>query len=238
MLPDFSFEKSAWKRGFQLVIGVDEVGRGAFAGPLVAGACALKIANDYSFLPSIEQLGINDSKQLSSKKREQLDPAIKSHFFWAIGETDVAYINRFGIQKATEKAFRQAVVKLLYQVLASNTPGNSPAMMKLSDIEHIKPYVFLDAFKVKYIPIVGLTHQQNIIKGDQKSITIAAASVVAKIYRDAMMTDLSKEFIQYKWHENKGYGSEFHREKIKELGLTKYHRVMFCKSSLSNSLKN
>lgn len=231
-IPDFSFEKLAWKRGFQLVIGVDEVGRGAFAGPLVAGACALKIMNHALEIRNIEQLGINDSKQLSSKKRELLDPLIKSYFFWAIGETNVEYINRFGIQKATEKAFRQAVVKLLYQVLAARTSGNSPSMMKLSDIQKIKPYVFLDAFKVKYVPIVGLKHQQAVVKGDEKCLTIAAASIIAKVYRDELMRSLSKEFAQYKWQENKGYGSSFHREKIKEIGLTKQHRVQFCKHFL------
>lgn len=243
-IPDFSFEKLIWERGFLLVIGVDEVGRGAFAGPVVAGACAIKIMNHESRIKNnekedieklfltIEQLGINDSKKVSEKKRLQLDPLIKKYFHFSTAETSVEYINRFGIKKATERAFRQVVIKVLYNAVSFLQPDVKKSAVSVSDIENAKPYLLLDAFKVKYVPIIGLTHQQNIIKGDQKSITIAAASIVAKVYRDTLMDQLSPQFPLYTWHRNKGYGTDGHRKVIKEKGLTIHHRVQFCQSSL------
>ncbi|PIR08683.1 hypothetical protein COV53_01755, partial [Candidatus Gottesmanbacteria bacterium CG11_big_fil_rev_8_21_14_0_20_37_11] len=233
MLPDLSFEKKLWDRGYSLIIGVDEVGRGSLAGPVVAGACALRIENHESrimdrdfdnknekdnnihdscfMIPdSILKLGINDSKKLSKKRREEIDPEIKKYFYWAVGEADVGVINRFGIKPATEKAMRQAIIKLLYQVLDTEDKITSKTALSRTAIENMRPFLLLDAFQVKYIPIIGLACQQAIVKGDEKSITIAAASVVAKVYRDNLMRNLSVENPDYGWAKNKGYGTKDH----------------------------
>jgi len=200
--PDFRFEKGYWKKGYGVVIGVDEVGRGALAGPVVAGAVALKRGD------SLLGIGIDDSKRLAAKKREGLAKIIRKDAAVGIGEVGVAYINRHGIVKATQKAMRKSIANL-----------------KLH--KNPKIFVLVDAFHVKYIPGVGLENQKAIIKGDQKSISIAAASIIAKVYRDKLMVRLGKKYPKYKWRENKGYGTEKHLAAIKKHGPTKLHRLAF-----------
>jgi ribonuclease HII len=239
--PDFSIEQNIWKRGFEIIIGVDEVGRGAFAGPVVAGACALKIKNYESriknqgekitnSLDSILKLGINDSKKLTPKRREKLAPEIKKYFYWAVGEGSVAAINGYGIKKATEIAMRQAIIRLFFQV-ASHISSPVKKLLTQEVILRMKPYLILDAFHIKYVPIVGLRCQQAIIGGDGKSVSIAASSIVAKVYRDNLMRNLCKDSLKrYRWDENKGYGTADHREAIKSFGITKFHRKQFVAS--------
>jgi ribonuclease HII len=244
--PDFSHEKDLWQKGYRFVIGVDEVGRGAFAGPVVAAAAAVSsikkadIPNTkYVILDTIFSLGINDSKKLSAKKRESLEKEIKKYFYYGIGEVSVGFINSYGLTKATEKAMRQAVVRLMYQIRngisnAINSPrGCANALSRGGGsitkdfIEKIKPYLLLDTFHVKYVPVVGLSHQKAVPSGDQKSISIAAASILAKVYRDNFMVKLSSQHPKYHWEKNKGYGSREHRETIAQFGITKHHRKKF-----------
>jgi ribonuclease HII len=188
--PDFSFEKKYWRIGYYPVIGVDEVGRGAFAGPLIAAAAAMKIFN-FQFLifnerekiiNEILKLGINDSKKLSPKKRKKLEKIVKKYFYTGIGESSVSEINRLGIVKATEKAMRRAL-RLVALAQGKQLKG--------------KRFVLIDAFHVKYIPGVGLRNQKAIVHGDSKSISIAAASIIAKVYRDSLMRRLSKKYDHY-----------------------------------------
>lgn len=199
-----------------MVIGVDEVGRGAFAGPVVAAAASLKLPKKLKLLTSISCLGIDDSKKLSPLKREKLVKEIKKYFYWGIGEGSVVEINRLGIVKATEKAMRRAVKQLLY----------------LKKLKLLKTFVLVDAFYVKYIPGVGLKNQKAIIHGDQKSISIAAASILAKVYRDILMQKLALRYGKYHWEKNKGYGTKEHREVIRRYGATKLHRRKFVESWL------
>lgn len=225
--PDFSIEQNIWKRGFEIVIGVDEVGRGAFAGPVVAGAAAIKAGQA---LENIMKLGINDSKKLTPERREKLAPEIKKYFYCAVGEGSVAAINGYGIKKATEIAMRQAVIRLFFQV-ASHISSPVKKLLASEVILRMKPYLILDAFHIKYVPVVGLKCQQAIIGGDGKSVSIAASSIIAKVYRDNLMRNLCKDSLEkYRWDENKGYGTVDHREAIKSFGITKFHRKQFVAS--------
>lgn len=212
--PHLKYERELWAKGYTLIIGVDEVGRGSFAGPLVAGAVALEIKSDISW----EKVGINDSKKLSSKKREELDKIIRKNAWgYGIGEVGVAYINKFGIAKATGKAMRQAVAQV------RRAAGNN-----------LRTFVLVDAFHVKYIPGVGLKNQKGIIRGDQKSMSIASASIIAKAHRDKLMGKLGKKYPKYHWVVNKGYGTKEHREAIRKFGLSKLHRKLFVREILNS----
>jgi len=200
-LPDFFFESKAHKKGYSVVAGVDEVGRGSFAGPVVAGAVVFKD----EVLPRIV---INDSKKLSPKKRELSSFWIKRNALaYGIGKASVGEINKFGIKKATETAFRRAIKNCNKRI----------------------DYLLIDAFYIPYVRGLRRKNQMPIIKGDAKSLSIAAASIVAKVYRDKLMTNLSKKpkYRKYHWDINKGYGTKIHREAIKKYGLTKLHREKF-----------
>lgn len=213
--PNFKLERLALKKGYELVIGVDEVGRGALAGPVVAGAVAISnlplgLTRGKQF-SNWETLGIDDSKKLTVKKREELAKIIKRNAFWGIGEVGVVTINKIGIVKATEKAMRIAVAK----------------------INQRKAFVLIDAFHVKYIPGVGLSNQKAIVRGDQKALSIAAASIIAKVHRDKILYRLYKNYKHYKcykWNKNKGYGTADHIKAVKKHGVTRHHRLAFVKN--------
>ncbi|HSX40689.1 MAG TPA: ribonuclease HII [Candidatus Saccharimonadales bacterium] len=204
MKPDFSFEKNLWDSGY-LVIGADEVGRGAFAGPVVTAA----VVFPKNFVIKDKRLSeINDSKLLSAQKREMLAKLIKEHaLFYEIVSVNVGIINRVGIGKATHMAFRKAVK----DICKNNTSC----------------YLLIDGFYVKYVKTLGLKKQKAIIKGDRKSISIAAASIIAKVYRDDLMRKLHKKHPQYQFGENKGYGTKEHRNALKTYGLCPLHRTSF-----------
>jgi ribonuclease HII len=229
MSPDFGLERELWQQDF-LVLGVDEVGRGALAGPVVAAAVAiLPFSLFCSNLPTIvgrfepdwEGLGIDDSKKLAPKKREELAKLIKRFALtWGVGKTGAGVIDRRGIVWATQRAMRLAV-KTAQQRLLRELGGKS---------YQIRSFLLIDAFHVKYVPGVGLKNQKAVIHGDQRSLSIAAASIVAKVYRDRLMEKLSEKCLRwslYGWEKNKGYGTAFHREMIKKHGLSRYHRRSF-----------
>lgn len=206
-MPDFSSEKKLWRKGFKVVAGVDEVGRGSFAGPVVTGAVVFRPDSRVREYLS-EQIRIDDSKRLTPKQREKACAWIKENALsWGVGEASVSQINRLGIVKATQIAFRKAIPK--------------------SRID----FLLIDAFYVPYVKGLRRKNQLAIIHGDAKSVSIAAASIVAKVYRDKLMTDLSKrtEYRKYRWSENKGYGTLAHRNAIKKHGLTRLHRKDFVR---------
>lgn len=199
-LPDFSFEKKYWKNGFT-VGGADEVGKGAFAGPVVTSVVIF--SSKETNLPLI-----NDSKKLTAKQREQASVWIKENALaWGIGEGSVAEINRLGINGATNRAFRRAV---------------AACPLKLD-------YLLIDAFYIPYISGIKKANQHPIVKGDSLSISIAAASILAKVYRDSLMVTLSNnpKNKYYLWHKNKGYGTKDHRGAIEKHGITRLHRVKY-----------
>lgn len=213
-LPDFSFEKKLWGKGYQIVAGIDEVGRGALAGPVVTGCVIFKLNShldknyDPENLKKLSKIEINDSKKLSSKQREKADIWIKTNSVkFGVGKASVAEINRYGIVKATNIAFRRAIKSTGVKI----------------------DYLLIDAFYVPFIKGIKRKNQRPIVKGDEASLTIAAASIIAKVYRDDLMTKLSliPKYKNYFWNKNKGYGTLEHRNAIKSFGKTRLHRVSF-----------
>lgn len=195
--PTFNFEKKLWNEGKQFIAGLDEVGRGAFAGPVVAAAVILP----QKLFPHCEE--INDSKLLTAKKREELAEVIKQYAVsYAIAQIEVEVINLQGIGKATALAFMNAAKNL-----------------------HKRPDHFLiDAFFINGFP---QSMQTPIVKGDQKSFSIAAASIIAKVFRDNLMAKLGTQFSSYQFAKHKGYGTLEHRNAIKKFGLCPLHRTSF-----------
>lgn len=175
--------------------GLDEVGRGCLAGPVVAAAVILP--NDFTH--SI----LNDSKQLSHRQRERLKVDIEREALaWAVAEVSHTDIDRINILKASFLAMHRAV-----------------------DALTIKPeHLLVDGNRFVPYPLVPHT---CIIKGDAHYLSIAAASVLAKLYRDDLMTELGREFPAYGWAQNVGYPTPVHRAAIRQFGPTKYHRMSF-----------
>lgn len=192
----FDFEEKFWAEGANLVCGVDEVGRGCFAGPVVAGAVIFP-SN------SLPIKGVADSKLLKPAQRKELAQIIKnSCVCFGIGEVSVEIINQVGIGKATQIAFVQAVKAL----------------------NCLPEKILIDAF---YIENLDKTNQLPIQGGDRLSTTIAAASIIAKVYRDELMEELDKKFPGYGFGVHKGYGTKFHRDALKKHGLSPIHRTSF-----------
>ncbi|MDR1536748.1 MAG: ribonuclease HII [Clostridiales bacterium] len=189
------FEADLQSRGYALIAGIDEVGRGPLAGPVMAAAVILPAG---ARIP-----GINDSKKLSAKKREMLAKAIKEHAVaWAIGAMNEKAVDEMNILQATRKAMEEAVEGL------SQKPDA----------------LLIDALSLPKIPI----KQLSIVKGDSLSVSIAAASILAKVERDALMTAYHELYPEYGFDSNKGYGTAKHLEAIGKYGLCPIHRVTFA----------
>lgn len=208
--PTFNEEKIYLKKGYQYVVGTDEVGKGSFAGPVVVGAVVFNRETDFSILEQNAFSEVNDSKLLSSQKREKLIKIIKkeSHLC-LIEKISVRIINEVGIGKATEKAFRKVLMKIGKKLKKENF------------------FVLVDGFHVRHIKGIGLKNQKAIVKGDRKCFSIAAASIIAKVYRDRLMDNLGKKYPQYLFSKNKGYGTKEHQQAIKKHGLSEVHRKSF-----------
>lgn len=203
--PSFDEEITLWKKGFTHVIGIDEVGRGAFAGPIVAAAVVYPPNLNFELLKDI-----NDSKLLKHRQREVLCLKIQQHaLFWNIAEVNVQFINKHGIGKANNAVFRK-VVRSISKLLTLNSEF----------------FILIDGFHGKYLPR-GLSRQKAIVKGDQKSLTIASASILAKVHRDKIMREYSHKFSNYDFGVNKGYGTKFHQKAIYRHGLSPIHRTSF-----------
>ena len=185
--------------GYGAVCGIDEVGRGPLAGPVVAGAVILPT--------DCEILYLNDSKKLSEKKRELLyDEIMEKAVATGIGVISPARIDEINILQATYEAMRMAISNL-----------------------KVQPFVLLN--DAVTIPLVEIP-QVPIIKGDAKSVSIAAASIIAKVTRDHMMVEYEEIYPGYSFASNKGYGSAQHIAALKELGPTPIHRRTFIKNIL------
>lgn len=176
------------------ICGVDEVGRGPFAGPVMAGAVILP--------KDCEILYLNDSKKLSPKRREALyDEILEKALAWSVARVEPERIDEINILQATFEAMREAVSKL-----------------------EIRPDIILvDAV---HIPDIDIP-QESIVKGDAKSLSIAAASVVAKVTRDRIMEEYAQDYPGYGFERNMGYGTEEHRNALKSMGATPIHRRTF-----------
>ena len=188
-------EQEKLRAGFRFVVGIDEVGRGPLAGPVVAAAVGFPAG---AAIPRV-----NDSKKLTEEQREMLDAAIRSvaGVKIAIAEISVDEIDQLNILRATHKAMKAA---------AEQIPE-------------------ADCLLVDGLPVPGLPAESfNVIKGDAKSASIAAASIIAKVDRDRLMTEMDKLYPGYGLAENKGYGTAAHLKALKDLGVTPIHRRSFA----------
>ena len=192
------YERKFLSQGYQNIVGVDEVGRGPLAGPVVCAAVIMPFEDD----KIIE--GIDDSKKLSEKKREELAEKIKqTALAYVIIETDEKVIDEINILEATKLGMKRAVESLSLAPEMVLTDGN----MTL-DIAY---------------------PQHSIVKGDSLSYSIGAASIIAKVHRDHLMDEYAKTYPAYDFEKNKGYGTAAHINAIKEYGLCPIHRRTFTK---------
>lgn len=196
-MPDFTLENEARAKGFKLVCGVDEAGRGPLAGPVCAAAVVF--ADD----AIIE--GINDSKKLSEKKREALYDVIKEKALaFGIAFASVEEIEEFNILNATYLAMNRAIEQLGDKVDFALIDGNR-------------------------IPKDVRVECETVIKGDAKSMSIAAASILAKVTRDRLLLEYDEKYPEYGFKKHKGYGTAEHMEAIRTYGISEVHRPSFLK---------
>jgi ribonuclease HII len=190
-----SLERKKWAEGFSFIAGVDEVGRGPLAGPVVAAAVVFP--KDADIPP------VNDSKQLSEKRRTELRDAIQDvpGVQYAIVEVSVEEIDRINI-------------------LAASMEAMSRALKKLDRVD----YVLVDGNRIPSIEIPA----EYVIKGDGRSASIAAASILAKVYRDELMDKYAEQFPGYGFEEHKGYGTAKHLEALRQHGVCEIHRRTFA----------
>jgi ribonuclease HII len=192
--PDYSLESAALARGFTRVAGVDEVGRGPLAGPVMAAAVVLDPAD----VPE----GLDDSKKLTAKRREALFEVIMERAAVGIGHASVAEIDEHNILRAAHIAMLRAVAVL----------------------DPLPDHLLIDG---NLLPRGNTVSAEAVIQGDGRSLSIAAASIVAKVTRDRVMVDLAQQHPGYGWESNAGYPSKSHISALQDLGVTPHHRRSF-----------
>ena len=190
----YGFEREAWRQGVQRIAGVDEVGRGPLAGPVVAAAVVLD--------PGRRIPGLRDSKLLTESQRERLAEEIWAHALAVgLGEADAATIDKINILEATRLAMRRA----------------------LSGLENPPELVLIDAVRLPALD----SPQRAIVKGDRRCASIAAASIVAKVHRDRLMTEWDRHYPRYGFAEHKGYATAGHQAALRRYGPCPLHRRSF-----------
>jgi ribonuclease HII len=199
--PNLKEEKRLWKKGFKVVVGLDEAGRGPLAGPVVAAAVSI-IPNSKFQIPKLK-----DSKKLTLKKREEFFKIITKtpNIKWGIGKVSEKVIDKINIFEATKLAMKRAIKSLERK------------------LKRKANFLILDGnFKIDLkIP------QKSIIKGDEKVLSCAMASIIAKVTRDRIMEKYAKKFPEYGFEKHKGYGTKFHLKMLKKYGPCKIHRRSF-----------
>lgn len=195
---DYAVERSLLNQNYRYICGVDEVGRGALFGPVVAGAVILAPDKEYDYA----NRGIKDSKKLTPNKRRELAEYIyMTALAYSIGWCWNDEIDEANIVEATKGAMKMAVKSL-----------------------QISPdYVLIDGMKANFLNIEG----QGIIKGDNISLSIAAASIIAKVFRDETITAFARFFPGYRFSQNKGYPTRYHIDTVTSKGFTQFHRKSF-----------
>jgi ribonuclease HII len=207
----FELEKKLLEEGYDFVIGIDEVGRGPLAGPVVA--CAVSHKHNSELISgnlSEEYLSIKDSKLLSEKKREELYAFICENFHFGLGICDHLTIDRINILEATYLAMKKAIASLNSQF----------------DVPRDKRKIILVDGNKK-IPNLSVD-QWAIVNGDRIVKSISAASIIAKVTRDRMMHEADKRYPAYGFAKHKGYGTKIHMEQLRRNGLCEIHRKSFC----------
>ncbi len=200
IIPDFSREEKLIKKGYKYIAGVDEAGRGPLAGPVVAAAV---VFSNGKAINELIRKGVRDSKMLSSKKREYFyELIIEQSCDWAAYDVSEEIIDKINILQATKLAMRKALEKL----------KNTPDFLLIDGINTI------DDFPASQIAIP---------KADQFVFSVSAASIIAKVTRDRILSDFDKIYPGYGFAKHKGYGTKFHMEMIRKLGPCKIHRKSF-----------
>ncbi len=205
-LPSKQIEKRIFKSGYDLIIGVDEVGVGSLAGPAVV--CAVAITNNFYNKNHHKLRGLRDSKLLQAKHREKFAEQLKKEndFTFVITSSSNKEIDKLNIYQATRKAMKKAVEKL-----ESNLP--------------VRKIVLVDGnTKIKGLDI----DQRAIVKGDRKIFAIACASIIAKVFRDKLMVKYAKKYPGYGFEKHKGYGTKYHQTQLTVLGPCAIHRKSFA----------
>lgn len=196
---DFQYENEYHEKGYKVICGIDEAGRGPLAGPVCAAAVILP--------PECEIEGLDDSKKLTEKKRDVLFDIIKEKALaYSIATASEKEIDEINILNATFLAMKRAVNGLSLRPDLALVDGNQ------------KPHTGID--------------EVTLIKGDGKSMSIAAASILAKVTRDRFMLEMAEKYPQYEFQKHKGYGTKLHYEKIAEYGICDIHRKTFLKKIL------
>ncbi len=226
--PNFNEEKRLWKKGYGFVVGLDEVGRGPLAGPVVAAAVLinLKFKNQNAKLQfKIKKLDkISDSKKLSEKQREFFYNILTNHekIKWGIGVVSEKIIDKINILEATKLAMVKAIVNLKSKCQNPNVKSNPKFKVD---------FLILDGnFKIdtsRFRQGFGEPRQKSIIKGDQKVFSISAASIIAKVTRDRVMEKYDKKYPQYGFKKHKGYPTKAHFASLKKFGPCSIHRKSF-----------
>ena len=196
-MPDFSLEQTLAARHGNPIAGVDEVGRGPWAGPVVAAAVILRPSCPVELCDSIQ-----DSKALPLRAREQIAAALPAYAAIGIGAASTRDIDRLNILSATMLAMSRAVAAL----------GQVPAA------------VLVDGNRLPPLPCPG----ETVVRGDGRSVSVAAASIIAKVFRDRLMARLAVRYPKYAWHSNVGYGTKAHRLGLDEAGVSPHHRRSFA----------
>ena len=199
---DYSYEITAHEKGYKVVCGIDEAGRGPLAGPVFAAAVILPENYSHPVL--------NDSKKLSEKKRDAVyDDIIKDAVCYSVGIATEEEIDEINILNATFLAMKRAVEGLV-----------------------IKPdFAYIDG---NQYPKTGVK-EETIVKGDGKCISVAAASIIAKVSRDRFMLEIDKQYPEYQFSKHKGYGTKLHYEMIEKYGVSPVHRRSFLKKILGEN---
>ncbi len=193
----YEYENMLKEQGYKVICGIDEAGRGPLAGPVFAAAVILP--------DNLSDLGINDSKKLSEKKRETLFEVIKEKALaWSVAFADENEIDEINILNATFLAMKRAVEGLSLTPDIALVDGNRK-------------------------PNTGI-EEMTLVKGDSKSISIAAASILAKVSRDRYLLELNEKYPEYQFNKHKGYPTALHYEMIKEHGISPVHRLSFLKN--------
>ncbi len=201
MTASLQFEEGCWIAGYHNVFGVDEVGRGTWAGPVAAGAVCLP--HDRTDLLTILK-GVRDSKQMTPRQREGLVERIKeTAVAWGIGCATSAEIDAYGIVPATRLAMERAIQDTKLR----------PDYLLLDSIKWLDPY------HIRY---------QSIVRGDTLSLSIASASVLAKVWRDDYMRQLDVDYPEYSFGQHKGYGTAKHAAALHQFGACEEHRQSFA----------
>ena len=191
--PNLTQERELWSLGYKTVAGLDEAGRGAWAGPVVAGVAVLSAETKIS--------GLKDSKLLTPEKREELYSELTARVDWGVGVIEPKQIDELNILRATRLAMKTAIDSL----------PKSPE------------FALLDAVRIGDLSC----RQRAVTKGDRKVMTIAAASIIAKVTRDRIMNELHTKYPRYGFDINKGYGTKLHQDMLAKHGPSPVHRMSY-----------